>query len=132
MQRLKTAAGRRVVVVVTDGRDENAASTAAGSAATWDMVISAARASDVTVYAIGLGTRVERGRLQQLADLTGGEAYFTNDLASLDAEYRRVVEDLHRRYVLGYSSTNATRDGAWRTVELHGANGLRLRSRGGY
>jgi Ca-activated chloride channel family protein len=132
MQRLGSLPGRRVVVVVTDGRDENAASTAAGSVATWDVVLSAARATDVTVYAIGLGTRVERGRLQQLADLTGGEAYFTNDLASLDAEYRRVVEDLHRRYVLGYVSTNATRNGAWRTVELHGANGLRLRSRGGY
>ena len=90
MQRLKTTEGRRVVVVVTDGRDENAASTAAGSVATWEMVIGTAQAMDATVYAIGLGSRVERGRLQQLADLTGGEAYFTNDLASLDAEYRRV------------------------------------------
>ena len=92
MQRLKTTEGRRVVVVVTDGRDENAASTAPGSVATWDMVIDAAQAMDATVYAIGLGSRVERGRLQQLADLTGGEAYFTDDLATLDAEYRRVVE----------------------------------------
>ena len=118
MQRLKATEGRRVVVVVTDGRDENAASTAAGSVATWEMVIGAAQAMDATVYAIGLGSRVERGRLQQLADLTGGEAYFTDDLATLDAEYRRVVEDLHRRYVLGYTSTNGKRDGAWRTVEL--------------
>ena len=79
------------------------------------------------------GIRVERARLQQLADLTGGEAYFTGELASLDGEYRRVVQDLHRRYVLGYTSTNGTRDGAWRTVELrsHG-EALRLRSRGGY
>ncbi len=37
----------------------------------------------------------------KLAELTGGEAYFTDDLATLDAEYHRVVEDLHRRYVLG-------------------------------
>ena len=133
MQRLKATEGRRVVVVVTDGRDENAASTAAGSVATWEMVIGTAQAMDATVYAIGLGSRVERGRLQQLADLTGGEAYFTNDLASLDAEYRRVIEDLHRRYVLGYTSTNGKRDGAWRTVELRSAAGpVRFRSRGGY
>ena len=52
----KPCQGRRVVVVVTDGRDENAASTAAGSVATWDMVLGAARAIDVTAYAIGLGT----------------------------------------------------------------------------
>jgi Ca-activated chloride channel homolog len=133
MQRLKTKEGRRVVVVVTDGRDENAASNGPGSVATWDEVIDAAKAMDTTVYAIGLGTKVERARLQELADLTGGEAYFTNDIASLDAEYHRVVEDLHRRYVLGYTSTNGKRDGAWRTVELRSrAEPLRLRSRGGY
>ncbi|MQA28830.1 MAG: VWA domain-containing protein [Luteitalea sp.] len=133
VQRLSATAGRRAIVVVTDGRDENAASTAPGSVATWDTVIAAAHATDATVYAIGLGVRVERGRLQQLADLTGGEAYFTDDLATLDAEYRRVLEDLHRRYVLGYTSTNAKRDGAWRAVELRSpAKPVRLRSRGGY
>jgi VWFA-related protein len=133
MLRLRTTEGRRVVVVVTDGRDENANSTAAGSVATWEMVIATAQATDATVYAIGLGSRVERVRLQQLAELTGGEAYFTDDLASLDAEYRRVIEDLHRRYVLGYTSTNGKRDGAWRTVELRSAAApVRFRSRGGY
>jgi Ca-activated chloride channel homolog len=133
MQQLRTTEGRRVIVVVTDGRDENAASTAAGSVATWEMVIGAAQAMDATVYAIGLGSRVERGRLQQLADLTGGEAYFTDDLKTLDDQYRRVVEDLRRRYVLGYTSTNGKRDGAWRTVELRSlAKPVHLRSRGGY
>jgi len=133
MQRLRTTEGRHVVIVVTDGRDENAASNGPGSVATWETVIGAAQAMDTTVYAIGLGTRVERARLQQLADLTGGEAYFTNDIASLDTEYHRVMEDLHRRYVLGYTSTNGKRDGGWRTVELRSrTEPLRLRSRGGY
>jgi VWFA-related protein len=133
MQRLKGVDGRRVVVVVTDGRDENAASKGPGSVATWEMVIEAAQATDVTVYAIGVGSRVDRGRLQKLADLTGGDAYFAEDIATLDAEYRRVVEDLHRRYVLGYTSTNGTRDGAWRSVELRSpGKAVRLRSRGGY
>jgi Ca-activated chloride channel homolog len=131
MHRLATTEGRRVVVVATDGRDENAASTAPGSTASWETVLATARAMDATVYVIGLGSRVERGRLQQLADLTGGDAYFTDDLATLDAEYRRVIEDLHRRYVLGYTSTNGRRDGAWRTVKLR-SGALRLRSRGGY
>jgi Ca-activated chloride channel homolog len=133
MQRLSFIQGRRVVVVVTDGRDENAASTGSGSLATWEMVIDAAHAMDVTVYAIGLGSRVDRKRLQQLADLTGGEAYFTSDLANLDLEYRRVLEDSRRRYVLGYTSTNGKRDGSWRAVELRSrAKSLHIRSRGGY
>jgi Ca-activated chloride channel family protein len=133
MQRLRTTDGRRAIVVMTDGRDENAASTAAGSVATWEMVIGTAQLMDATVYAIGLGTRVERGRLQQLANLTGGEAYFTSDLASLDDIYRRVVEDLRRRYVLGYTSTNGKRDGTWRSVEMRSlVKPIRFRSRGGY
>lgn len=133
MQRLKTTDGRRVVVVVTDGLDENAASNGPGSVATWEMVISAAQALETTVYAIGLGSRVEQARLEKLAELTGGEAYFTTDLATLNAEYRRVVEDLHRRYMLGYTSTNGKRDGKWRTVELRTkGRPVRLRSRGGY
>ena len=133
MQRLKTTEGRRVVVVVTDGLDENAASNGPGSVATWDMVISAAQSLDATVYAIGLGSRVEQARLERLAELTGGEAYFTTDLATLNREYRRVIEDLHRRYVLGYTSTNGKRDGGWRTVEIRSAGKpVQLRSRGGY
>jgi hypothetical protein len=97
------------------------------------VVIETAQATDVTVYAIGVGSRVDRGRLQKLADLTRGEAYFAEDIATLDAQYRRVVEDLHRRYVLGYTSTNEMRDGAWRTVELRTPQKtVRLRRRGGY
>lgn len=135
MHRLKTTMGRRVVVVVTDGRDENAASNGPGSVATWDTIIETAKELDATIYAIGLGSRVDRTRLQKLADVTGGEAYFTTDLATLDAEYHRVVEDLHRRYVVAYTSTNPARDGKWRAIELraatHGTD-MRLRSRGGY
>ena len=122
MQSLRATEGRRAIVVVTDGRDENAASTGPGSEATWEMVIAAAHANDATIYAIGLGPRVERIRLQQLADLTGGEAYFADDLTNLNEEYRRVIDDLHRRYVLGYTSTNSNRDGTLadrRTAQSH-------------
>ena len=51
----------------------------------------------------------------------------------LAAEYKRVVEDLRRRYIVGYTSTNSTRDGKWRTVELKSRiEGLAIASRGGY
>jgi hypothetical protein len=98
--------GRRVVVVVSNGRDENAESTGPGSTRTWEAVISQARAVDATVYAIGLGSRVDRARLEQLAALTGGEAYLTSDVTELERQYRRIVEELRRRYVLVYTSTN--------------------------
>lgn len=133
MTRLQAVDGRRVVVVMTDGRDENAASTGPGSARTWDDVLAVARASGVTVYAIGLGVRIDGDRLQQLAALTGGEAYFTADVTELGRQYQRIVDELHRRYVLTYTSTNTKRDGAWRKVDVTVADTkLRIRSTGGY
>ena len=133
MTRLQSVPGRRVVVVMTDGRDENAASTGPGSERTWQDVLALARASGVTVYAIGLGTRMDGERLEALAALTGGEAYFTPDLTELGRQYQRVVDELHRRYVLAYTSTNAQRNGAWRKVDVRVGNStLRVRSTGGY
>jgi VWFA-related protein len=130
--RLRTVQGRRVVVLVTDGRDENAASTGPGSQRSWDDALSAVADADATVYAIGLGARVDRERLEHMAALTGGEAYFTTDVLELDVHYRRIIEELHRRYVLAYTSTNGTRDGSWRKVEIRASEGTRIRSRGGY
>jgi Ca-activated chloride channel homolog len=131
--RLKTVEGRRAVVVVTDGHDENAKSNGPGSTRAWDEVLHHARESDVTVYAIGLGSRVDRTRLEQLAAVTGGEAYFTTDVAELERQYRRIVEELRRRYVVAYTSTNSKRNGQWRKVEIRGRTArVRIRSRGGY
>ncbi len=133
LARLKTVEGRRVIVVLTDGYDENAKSTGPGSVTKWDQVLASAKAIDATIYAIGLGARVDKKRLQQLAQLTGGEAYFTTDVAALGRHYRRIVEELHRRYLVAYTSTNPKRDGAWRRVELRAhSKSVHARSRGGY
>jgi Ca-activated chloride channel family protein len=130
---LKPVNGRRVIVVVTDGRDENAQSTGPGSIRSWDAVMAQATAVDATVYAIGLGSRVDRARLEQLAALTGGEAYFTSDVEELEHHYRRIGEELRRRYVLAYTSTHPARDGGWRKVEIRFRQaGLNVRSREGY
>ena len=130
--RLRTVQGRRVVVLVTDGRDENGPGTGPGSRRSWEEAIGEVADADTTVYAIGLGIRVDRERLEQVAALTGGEAYFTTDVAELEGHYRRIIEELHRRYVLAYTSTNGKRDGSWRKVEIRAAEGTRIRTRGGY
>jgi Ca-activated chloride channel family protein len=131
--RLRSVEGRRVVVVLTDGRDENASSNGPGSQHSWDDVVAVAKEVDATVYAIGLGSNLDRDKLEQLAALTGGESYVSEDVTALEQQYRRIVEELHRRYVLAYTSTNSKRDGAWRDVEIRTkVEGLQVRSRGGY
>jgi len=129
--RLKRESGRRVVVLVSDGRDENNPGTGPGSVRSREDAL--AELTDVTVFAIGLGPNVDRTFLQQLANDSGGEAYFPNDVSELEAQYRRVIENLRRRYVIGYTSTNSTRDGGWRRVQITSeVPGTTVRSKGGY
>ena len=133
MVRLGTVPGRRVVVVMTDGRDENATSSGPGSTHSWEDVLATARQTGATVYAIGFGTNVDVARLVDLTTLTGGEAYFTNDISQLGEHYQRIVDDLHRRYVLAYTSTNSERNGGWRAVGIKTSDAaLKVRSPGGY
>jgi len=131
--RLKTAEGRRVVVVMTDGRDENATANGPGSAVAYDQLLDELPASGALIYAIGLGSNVDRERLQTLAARTGGEAYFPETVDTLAGEYARIVENLRRQYVIGYTSTNSRRDGAWRAVSVTSRkDGVKIASRGGY
>ena len=131
--RLRTVEGRRVVVVMTDGRDENATANGPGSVTKFDDLLVELRATGALVYTIGLGTNVDRDRLQALAAGTGGEAYFPETVEALSAEYERIVENLRRQYVIGYTSTNSRRDGAWRAVSVTSRQpGVRIASRGGY
>lgn len=125
--------GRRVVVVVTDGRDENAASNGPGSLRTWEDVVFKLQQTEATVYAVGVGSNVDRERMQQLADRSGGAAYFPEDVTALAADYQKILDELRRRYVVGYESSNRTRNGEWRKVEISvKGRDVTVRSRGGY
>lgn len=131
--RLKRAEGRRVVVVLTDGRDEDNAGTGPGSRRVLADVLKLIKETDATIFPIALGPSVDRAPLEEFSTLSGGEAYFPVEVASLRTEYRRIVENLRRRYVLSYTSTNTARDGGWRKVEIRSRSAnLVVKSRGGY
>lgn len=133
LAQLANVEGRRVVVVVTDGRDENAPSTGPGSVHTWDEVLKKLEQTEAAVYPVGIGSNVDRQRLQQLADRSGGAAYFPTDVTELAADYQKILDELRRRYVVGWESSNRERNGTWRTVEIrHAQPGVEIRSRGGY
>jgi VWFA-related protein len=131
--RLKRESGRRVVVLVTDGRDENNPGTGPGSTRTFADVLTMLGETDASVFTVGLGAKADRQVLEQLAAKSGGEAYFPQDASELEQHFRRIVENLRRRYVISYTSTNSRRDGGWRHVELSSrVPDITLRTRGGY
>ena len=130
---LKGLKGRRAVVVLSDGRDEDNPGTGPGSVRTWDSVLRLLQDQDVTMFPVGLGTKIDPDRLNLLATFSGGQAYFPQEMFDLTAEFQRVTENLRHRYIVGYTSTNSARDGKWRSVEIRARPaGIRITSRKGY
>jgi len=123
------------LVVLSDGADTT-------SLLSDDQVLDAARRTDVTVYAVGLGIAAadslsDTGRaryfLTAITGETGGQPFFPRGLSELDGVYDRIARELSTQYSLGYVSSNARRDGKWRRVVVHsGRGGLVLRHRAGY
>ena len=131
---LKRAQGRRVVVVMTDGRDENNPGTGPGSVRHLDDVGALIQQTGAVMFGIGLGVKVDQDPLKKMAEWSGGRAFFPAEVSELPAQYRRVVDDLRRRYVVGYTSSHIRHDGAWREVEIRvkGLPNATVRSTGGY
>ena len=133
LEQLRKVEGRRVIVVLSDGRDEDNAGTGPGSTHSFDEVLAAVKSTRATIFPIGLGPNVDREKLEQIASLSGGEAYFPEQVSMLADDYRRILENLRRRYMISYTSTNKAYDGAWREVTIRSKRpGLVIESAGGY
>jgi Ca-activated chloride channel homolog len=129
-------AGRKILVLYTDGGDTR-------SSLSWSETLDLLKASDVTVYGVGflehqpgVGRLVQQRQIRQMAEITGGRAFFPLSAKDVDAAYDNVLRELRAQYTLGYVSTNAKADGNWRKLEIKltrpDLNGLRIRSRRGY
>ncbi len=73
--------------------------------------------------------------MNDLAKVSGGRVFPAADLTEARTAFRQVAAEIGTRYSLGYSPTNETRDGKFRTikVELKGLpSGAKVRAREGY
>ena len=125
---------RQAIVVLSDGDDTS-------SLVAYEEVLDLAKRSETAIYAIGLrpsGTyRTEFKEaefvLKQLAQETGGRAYFVLTAAELPKIYDQISEELANQYSLAYTSRNPMRNGAWRRVVVRVSKpGLTARTRQGY
>lgn len=128
--------GRKILVLYTDGGDTR-------STLTFSDVLTLVRASDVTIHAVGFlenqpsSVRIaQRMRLMDIAQTTGGQAFFPSAMKDVEAAYEKIVAQIRNQYTLGYVSTNTAQDGNWRRVEIRvnrpGLRDLRIQSRKGY
>jgi Ca-activated chloride channel homolog len=127
--------GQKVLILYTDGGDTRS------SMSFHDLLISL-KAVDVSVYTIGFlehqgsARHTQQLQLQQIADVTGGQAFFPMSLKEIDKVYDKIVAELEGRYILGYVSTNPKMDGTWRPLDVKitrtDAKNVKIRSRKGY
>jgi Ca-activated chloride channel family protein len=125
--------GRTILVLYTDGGDTR-------SNVTFGEVMDLVKASDVTIYAIGLLEHQpssvkseQRMRLAQITENTGGQAFFPFSMKEVDSAYEKILAQIRAQYSLGYISTNEKWDGQWRKVEIKVKRpDLRIQTRKGY
>jgi len=91
---------KRVLLVITDGQDNMSQETLKEASARLQ------KEKGLTLYAIGVtgGELREPGRqaLQQLAQVTGGVAYFPNDLDQVASVTRTIAHDIRSQYIIAY------------------------------
>jgi Ca-activated chloride channel family protein len=122
-----------VLVVVSDGGDN-------ASAMSFEQLLQRVQQTDVVIYTIGLFDEYARDRnprvLEALAAATGGEAFLPGGIDGAAAVLQRIARDIRSIYLIGYESTNPTRDGKYRRVRVKVQSGrgekLKVRTRGGY
>jgi Ca-activated chloride channel family protein len=142
-EKLRSVAGRRVMVIVTDGEDTF-------SRANIRDAIDIAQRTETTIYAIStkagfLGTvpGVEAGEVKDrkdrdlttLAEETGGVAFFTGDMLSLERSFTKISKELRAQYLLTYKPLNDRYDGSFRKIQVKLADGrgdLKVRTKQGY
>ena len=104
-----TAAQRRAIVLLTDGKENR-------STGTIEECLQAVAEAGAKVYAIGLG-EAEESPLQRLAAESGGLYYYSADSANLIDIYRKISEELHKEYVITAPSA-AGEDLEWHRLSV--------------
>lgn len=139
-EQLRGFEGRRVIVLLSDGRDEAYDGLGPGSLHTLREAMEQAQRSDVMVFSIGLGSNLDEECaysptpltpqvescpegtlaeiLRRLAEDTGGQWLLSPGSGRLRKAFRDVAVTLRSQYSLAYASDDSSRDGKFREVRV--------------
>ncbi len=130
---------KRALILISDGQDND-------SRYTFNEVRRLLRESDVVLYGIGILGGADPGsalgmdgqaKLDELASVSGGKAFFPNTGAEMDEIFERIALELRHQYSIGYKPKNFANDGKWHKIKVkvqppRGLPRLFVRSREGY
>ena len=127
---------RQAIVLLSDGEDTS-------SLVSFEEVLELAKRSETAIFTIGLqpretsalrGFREAEFVLRQLAQETGGRAFFAKQIEELKDVYAQIADELSSQYSMGYAPKNPRRDGAFRriVVQVTRSNSVARTKRGYY
>lgn len=142
---LKSADGRRVIVIVSDGEDTLSDSS-------FEDAVKAAQAANCQIYVVkttdfenykktgirggnaNIRALTAERRMQELSSQTGGAVYSPIDEKELEQSFNRISAELSDQYILSYYPSENTTDGQFRTIALRikDKENLTVRARKGY
>ena len=134
---LKPFQGRRVIVIVSDGRD-----TTSRDDHDFEGTLRRLSSDECQVYVVQTGVydnanvrdlAAER-RMQEFAAQTGGAAYIPRSVEDLDRAFAQISADLAQQYILSYYPDTDKRDGKYHliTVRVKAPANTRVRARKGF
>jgi VWFA-related protein len=134
--KLRAEAGRKIIVMLTDGGDQ-------GSQETLKSATEAAQKANAIVYVILIADRGFYGGFQmgysgdrdmeKLATDTGGRVINVgNDGKRLEAAFNQIQDELRTQYLLSYTSTNDKEDGTFRKIQMACGKDAKVQARKGY
>ena len=93
--------------------------------------------AETIIYAIStnVGPSKDKGDdvLRQIAEATGGQAFFPNKIEDVSLGFKSIEEELRSQYLLVYVPSNFRQDGSFRTVYLQSLDQrYSVRTRKGY
>src|SRR5215468_322435 len=140
LEKLKEGSNpKKALLLITDGEDNR-------SRYTFQNVKEFVKEQDVQIYGIGIVDEYNsqlsaghsgRAMIEELADLTGGRAFFPDSVQELEDICTKIAVELKNQYVIGYHSTNGAKDGKWRKLRVKvnppkGIQHLNVRAKSGY
>jgi Ca-activated chloride channel family protein len=105
------------LLIISDGEDN-------ASRYTYHELRTRLKETDLQIYCIGtVGRRKEtslggRYTLEQIAELTGGKAFFPVSDAELDEAVTEIALELRHQYSIGYVPNGNRHDGKWHKIKV--------------
>ena len=125
IEAIEPAAGRRALILLSDGNDRYSQATA-------DELIDRVRRKDVLIYPIALSNRRPE-IFAELAAVTGGRSFHVPDGRSLPSTLSAIARELRFQYLLGYAPPSSDPRRGWRSIRVVvNRPNVHVRARDGY